>query len=150
MDLCKLILCAETTVLRLGRLGLLLAAVAVIGGEPPRTAATAPSVSARPNAEPPINRRPLPPAQWLDSNRGAPNGTQYRTFASKVLGRDVSYLVYLPPGYAQAKQRYPVSTWTQLIAPWPSARAGWSRDTRWAATARGTWGSNIPNCSGPW
>jgi enterochelin esterase-like enzyme len=43
----------------------------------------------------------MPKAEWLDPDRGAPNGTQYKTFQSKVLGREVSYLVYLPPGYGQ-------------------------------------------------
>ena len=56
-------------------------------------------------------RRPMPKAEWLDPDRGAPNGTQYKTFESKVLGREVSYLVYLPPGYEQEKQRYPVIYW---------------------------------------
>jgi enterochelin esterase-like enzyme len=56
-------------------------------------------------------RRPMPKAEWLDPDRGAPNSTQYKTFQSKVLGREVSYLVYLPPGYENEKQRYPVIYW---------------------------------------
>ena len=39
------------------------------------------------------------------------NGTKYATFQSKVLAREVSYLVYLPPGYEQGTQRYPVIYW---------------------------------------
>jgi len=50
-------------------------------------------------------------AEWVDSNHGAPNGTQYKTFASKVLGHDVSYLIYLPPGYDKDAKRYPVIYW---------------------------------------
>ena len=52
-----------------------------------------------------------PAAEWLDPNRSAPNGTQYKTFPSKVLGRDASYLVYLPAGYSQGTSRYPVIYW---------------------------------------
>jgi enterochelin esterase-like enzyme len=71
-------------------------------------------------AEPPDVRQPTRPkqpgaaakAEWLDSNRGEPNGAKYRTFHSTVLdGREVSYLVYLPPGYQQQTRRYPVIYW---------------------------------------
>jgi endo-1,4-beta-xylanase len=50
-------------------------------------------------------------AEWVDSNKTAPNGTKYQTFPSKVLGADVGYLVYLPPGYDKEKKRYPVIYW---------------------------------------
>ena len=93
----------ETTPLRLGLMGLLMAAIAVIGAEPSNTSALAPSVPAGPDAPRAITRRPMPKAEWLDPDRGAPNGTQYKTFQSKLLGREVSYLVYLPPGYGQEK-----------------------------------------------
>jgi endo-1,4-beta-xylanase len=53
----------------------------------------------------------MPPAEWLDPDHGAPNGTRYKTFPSKVLGRDVSYLVWLPPGYENGATRYPVIYW---------------------------------------
>ena len=53
----------------------------------------------------------MPKAEWLDPDRSAPNGTQYSTFTSAVLGREVSYLVWLPPGYAQESTRYPVIYW---------------------------------------
>jgi endo-1,4-beta-xylanase len=98
----------KTTPLHFGLLGLLIAAMAVIGAEPPQTSAPTPSTPASPDAPRAISRRPLPKAEWLDPDHGAPNGTQYRTFQSKVLNREVSYLVYLPPGYEQEKQRYPV------------------------------------------
>jgi len=90
---------------RLGMFGLLLAAIAAIGADP---AAPTP---ARPDARRPMNRRPMPKAEWLDPDHGAPNGSQYKTFQSKTLGREVSYLVWLPPGYEQEQKRYPVIYW---------------------------------------
>jgi endo-1,4-beta-xylanase len=54
----------------------------------------------------------MPNGEWLDPSRRSPNGTQYKTFASKVLGgREVSYLIYLPPGYDEQTDRYPVIYW---------------------------------------
>lgn len=50
-------------------------------------------------------------AEWLDFTRLTPNGTKYQTFASKVLGEEVSYLVWLPPGYEQEEKRFPVIYW---------------------------------------
>lgn len=64
-----------------------------------------------PNAGPQNRQRPMPKAEWMDPDRAAPNATQYRAFASKVLGHDVSYLVWLPPGYEQETKRYPVIYW---------------------------------------
>jgi endo-1,4-beta-xylanase len=48
---------------------------------------------------------------WVDTNIEAPNGTKYVTFASKTLGGDVSYLIYLPPDYEKETRRYPVIYW---------------------------------------
>ena len=53
---------------------------------------------------------------FADPNHGAPNGTKYRTFSSGVLGGtedvQVSYLVFLPPGYDEdSTRRYPVIYW---------------------------------------
>ncbi len=46
---------------------------------------------------------------WVDPERTAPKGTTYKTFHSQTLATDVSYLVYLPPGYEEdAMVRYPV------------------------------------------
>jgi enterochelin esterase-like enzyme len=46
---------------------------------------------------------------WMDPDRAAPSGTTYRTFKSKTIGEEVSYLIYLPPDYETAKSaRYPV------------------------------------------
>jgi enterochelin esterase-like enzyme len=56
-------------------------------------------------------KKTYPKAEWLDSNKGEPNGTNYQTFTSKTLGADVSYLVYLPPGYEKETRRYPVIYW---------------------------------------
>jgi enterochelin esterase-like enzyme len=56
-------------------------------------------------------KKSWPKPEWVDPNRTAPNGTTYKTFASKVLGEEVSYLVYLPPEYNQQTQRYPVIYW---------------------------------------
>jgi endo-1,4-beta-xylanase len=53
----------------------------------------------------------MPKAEWLDSNRDAPNGTKYQTFKSKTLDGEVSYLVYLPPEYEKETARYPVIYW---------------------------------------
>jgi endo-1,4-beta-xylanase len=47
--------------------------------------------------------------EWVDSDRTAPELTQFKTFQSKTIKGEVSYLVYLPPGYEQQKDtRYPV------------------------------------------
>jgi acetyl esterase/lipase len=49
---------------------------------------------------------------WLDPSRDEPAGMRYRTFVSKLAGTEVSYLVYLPPGYDEATdRRYPVIYW---------------------------------------
>jgi endo-1,4-beta-xylanase len=101
----------ETTPLRPDLLGLLMAAIAVIGAEPSNTSAPAPFAPVSREAPRAMARRPMPKAEWLDSDRDAPNGTHYKTFQSKILAREVSYLVYLPPGYEQEKQRYPVIYW---------------------------------------
>jgi len=51
-------------------------------------------------------------AQWSDPDRSEPAGTRYRTFPSQTAGGEVSYLLYLPPGYEEAGQRrFPVIYW---------------------------------------
>ena len=48
---------------------------------------------------------------WVDPDKTEPAGTRYKTFHSKTINGDVSYMVYLPPDYdAQEKEsvRYPV------------------------------------------
>ena len=79
----------------------------------PAQGATAPAsdrVTHAPAA--PANKRERPQGEWLDPNRSEPKGTKYKTFSSKVLGgRDVSYLIYLPPDYEQQTARYPVIYW---------------------------------------
>ena len=42
---------------------------------------------------------PSTPAAWLDPDKGEPGGTHYKTFHSKLVGGEVSYLIYLPPSY---------------------------------------------------
>ena len=59
-------------------------------------------------AEPAKQVVPAAKPEWLDSNHDAPNGTRYATFASKTAGCEVSYLVWLPPGYAEGNRRFPV------------------------------------------
>jgi endo-1,4-beta-xylanase len=69
--------------------------------------------------EPPVGRQhrlsaiepPPPPPPWEDPNKEPPPGMHYRTFRSRVIERDVSYLVYLPPGYESSEKRYPVVYW---------------------------------------
>jgi endo-1,4-beta-xylanase len=49
------------------------------------------------------------PMEWVDPDRTEPEGTRYKTFHSKTINADVSYLVYLPPDYEQNPgTRYPV------------------------------------------
>ena len=45
---------------------------------------------------------------WVDLDRTTPAGASYKTFHSKTIDADVSYLVYLPPGYDKEQKRYPV------------------------------------------
>jgi endo-1,4-beta-xylanase len=46
---------------------------------------------------------------WVDPDRTEPEGMKYRTFRSKTIQADVSYLIYLPPDYdKQPSTRYPV------------------------------------------
>jgi endo-1,4-beta-xylanase len=46
---------------------------------------------------------------WVDPDKSEPFGTKYKTFHSKTIDGDVSYLVYLPPGHdEQGSTRYPV------------------------------------------
>ena len=46
---------------------------------------------------------------WVDPDRTTPEGTSYKTFHSKTIDADVSYLVYLPPEYdKEPTTRYPV------------------------------------------
>jgi endo-1,4-beta-xylanase len=46
---------------------------------------------------------------WVDPDPTEPAGTHYKTFHSKTIDADASYLIYLPPGYETAADtRYPV------------------------------------------
>ena len=56
--------------------------------------------------------RPSQPAAWLDPDKSEPMGTHYRTFTSKLVGGEVSYLIYLPPSYeTEQAKRFPVAYW---------------------------------------
>jgi acetyl esterase/lipase len=52
------------------------------------------------------------PASWVEPTRTEPPGSRFRTFFSKTIQAEVSYLVYLPPEYETSpKTRYPVIYW---------------------------------------
>jgi endo-1,4-beta-xylanase len=85
------------------------------------TATTAPGLA---NSSRRQEGKKWPKAEWVDPNRNGPNGTKYQTFASKVVGADVSYLVYLPPGYEKGAQRYPVIYWLHGLGGNQRAGAG--------------------------
>jgi endo-1,4-beta-xylanase len=90
---------------------------------PPAAADPSSSAPARQGPPPPTKQRSWPKAEWVDPDHGEPNGTKYKTFPSKTLGRDVSYLVYLPPGYEQQTQRYPVIYWLHGMGAPPKTGA---------------------------
>jgi endo-1,4-beta-xylanase len=72
--------------------------------EPPRISATA-SAGAAPNAA----GYQYGTMNWVDPDKSEPAGTEYRTFHSKTIDGDVSYLIYLPPDYeGHTDTRYPV------------------------------------------
>jgi endo-1,4-beta-xylanase len=55
---------------------------------------------------------PIAPISWMDPNKTEPAGTKYRAFHSRTINSEVSYLIYLPPGYETASEkRYPVLYW---------------------------------------
>ncbi|MHC4537798.1 MAG: alpha/beta hydrolase-fold protein, partial [Planctomycetota bacterium] len=50
--------------------------------------------------------------EWVDPNKAEPAATKYRTFYSKTINSEVSYLTYTPPDYDTAEgKRYPVVYW---------------------------------------
>lgn len=52
------------------------------------------------------------PPSWVEPTKAEPAGTRYRTFRSNTISAEVSYLLYLPPGYETNKdKRYPVVYW---------------------------------------
>jgi endo-1,4-beta-xylanase len=62
---------------------------------------------------------------WVDPDRTAPEGAQYKTFASKTIKAEVSYLVYLPPAYEQQPAtRYPVLYYLHASGGTPKRDAG--------------------------
>jgi endo-1,4-beta-xylanase len=98
---------------------LLPAAIVNLYAAPPQVG-TQPAAAAEPSSaagavqapSPPEKKPPAPKGEWLDPDKSAPAGTHYRTFTSKIVGGEVSYLVYLPPDYdPNSTRRYPVVYW---------------------------------------
>jgi endo-1,4-beta-xylanase len=59
-------------------------------------------------AEPPTKYQ-YGPMDWADPDSTGTEFLKYKTFRSKTINRDVSYMVYLPPDYeTQTARRYPV------------------------------------------
>jgi enterochelin esterase-like enzyme len=53
-----------------------------------------------------------PAAHWVDPDTSTPLGTEYKTFHSQASGGEVSYLIWLPPGYeTDSNRRWPVVYW---------------------------------------
>jgi endo-1,4-beta-xylanase len=74
--------------------------------------ATSPAQQPPAPGQPARPQREMSKPEWIESNHAAPNGTQYKTFASKVLGHEVSYLIALPADYEKdPAKRYPVIYW---------------------------------------
>ena len=78
----------------------LLSAGGVLPGTLPRAAGAA---EAEPQAQPP--RRDV---TWNNPDGPAVPGVEHGVLRSKAMGREVGYNVYLPPGYKDGKERYPV------------------------------------------
>jgi endo-1,4-beta-xylanase len=73
--------------------------------------------SAADQAAPPARQAAAAPGepQWIKEPVTAKN-TQYKTFTSQTIGREVSYLIYLPAEYTSAAdKRYPVMYWLHGI-----------------------------------
>ena len=67
----------------------------------------------------------------MDPDRGEPAGTQYKTFFSRTLGAEVSYLLYLPPEYgSEAGKRYPVIYWLHGLGGDAAPARGFSSAAR--------------------
>jgi len=49
---------------------------------------------------------------WMEPDKTEPADTKYKTFHSKTIDGEVSYLIYLPPDYEKEQQkRYPILYW---------------------------------------
>jgi len=65
------------------------------------------------------------PNNWVDPDRSEPAGTHYRTFHSRTINADVSYVIYLPPDYeTQTATRYPVVYFLHGSGSTPAKGAG--------------------------
>ncbi|MCX7014111.1 MAG: alpha/beta hydrolase-fold protein [Candidatus Sumerlaeota bacterium] len=73
-------------------------------GEPPTSAPEENRSDGRPNKAELM--------AWVEPDKTEPPGTAYKTFHSKTIDGDVSYLIYLPPDYEkETAKRYPVLYW---------------------------------------
>jgi len=62
--------------------------------------------------EPKKNRLAGLKLSWVEPDKTEPPGTTYKTFHSKTVNCEVSYLIYLPPDYdKEPNNRYPVLYW---------------------------------------
>ncbi|MBI3693313.1 MAG: hypothetical protein HY238_00525 [Acidobacteria bacterium] len=67
------------------------------------------------------------PSHWADPDTSEPAGMKYRTFRSKTINAEVSYLIYLPPAHEKhTDQRFPVLYWLH-------GRGGNQRGSGWVA-----------------
>lgn len=83
----------------------------------------------------------LRPSHWADPDKTEPPGMTYRTFRSKLVGGDVSYLIYLPPAYASSSgKRFPVLYFLH-------GRGGNQRGSGWSAQRldRAIRGGKVPD-----
>lgn len=65
---------------------------------------------------------------WVESSKEEPAGTTYHTFHSDTIDHDVSYLIYLPPGYkTEENRRYPVVYWLYGLGSDQRGGAGFVR-----------------------
>ena len=49
--------------------------------------------------------------KWVNPPAAAAHGVTHGTFESRSMGREVGYTIYLPPGYAEDGEPYPVVYW---------------------------------------
>lgn len=83
--------------------------VGILFGEP-----VPPDAAGPPLGVSPVARRSLQEVLDARAAAGAPRPTDLQgelreeTFSSEILGREIAYAIYLPPGYTTSDQRYPV------------------------------------------
>jgi len=68
-------------------------------------------VATTPEPDRPRQPSPEPSIEWVNAptaSRPLPAGVTHRTFHSRLVDRDVGYCIFLPPGYSDSTDRYPV------------------------------------------